>query len=60
MKKKFKIVISESAESEVEAESMDEAVSIFESEVGSHEEFLEEYGEFTYEVIPLENHKEVK
>ena len=54
MKKKFKIVIRESAVSEVEAESMDEAVSIFESEVGSHEEFLEEYGEFTYEVIPPE------
>ena len=54
MKKKFKIVISESAESEVEAESMDEAVAIFESEVGSHKEFLEEYGEFTYEVIPPE------
>ena len=54
MKKKFKIVISESAESEVEAESLEEAVGIFESEVGSAEEFLEEYGEFTYEVIPLE------
>ena len=54
MKKKFKIVISESAESEVEAENLGEAVAIFESEVGSAEEFLEEYGEFTYEVIPPE------
>ena len=52
MKKKYKIVISESAESEVEADSMGEAVAIFESEVGSAEEFLEEYGEFTYEVVP--------
>tara|TARA_E500000331_G_scaffold317077_1_gene328203 strand:- start:365 stop:535 length:171 start_codon:yes stop_codon:yes gene_type:complete len=54
MKKKFKIVISESAESEVEAENLGEAIAIFESQVGSAEEFLEEYGEFTYEVIPPE------
>jgi len=50
-KKKYIILIQDSTEYEVEALSAADALAIFEREVGSPSEWLEEYGELSYEVI---------
>ena len=51
-KKKYIILIQDTAEYEVEAVSEADALAIFEREVGSPSEWLEEYGELSYEVVP--------
>jgi|TARA_R110001583_G_scaffold21422_4_gene81348 hypothetical protein len=52
MGREYTIKISESTNYKVKADNIEDALSSFEEEVGSAEEYLEEYGEFTVEVIP--------
>jgi len=51
MKKKYTILIQDTAEYEVEALSKVDALAIFERQAPNPAECLEEYGELSYEVI---------
>ena len=51
MKKKYIILIQDTAEYEAEALSEADALAIFERQAPSPAECLEEYGELSYEVI---------
>jgi len=52
MLKKYIITIKEEATIEYKANSPSEALSNFDEEIYNHQEYLEEYGEFSVSIEP--------